>query len=209
MKATGTPNGAVVGTEARDDRGQGRELALLALCHLESYPSDEHGEALALLWRHPPRGEGDRGTSFVRMAEHPPARRRADALLSKLLPRRAELDEVITQISVRWRLDRMAQVDRNVLRLCAFELGQPTIPRPVVLAEAVRLARRYGSEQSPRFVNGVADALAKRLRPVPAKGAAHPVSKAPVSKAPVSKAPVSEAPASEAPAAPESMEADG
>lgn len=178
MKAAGTEGGAA-STQARDDRAQGRELALLALCHLESYPPDEHGEALALLWRHPPRGEGERGASFARMAEHPPARRRAEAMLSELLPRRAALDGVITQISVRWRLDRMAQVDRNVLRLCAFELDQRATPRPVVLAEAVRLARRYGSEHSPRFVNGVADALAQRLRPARAEDAATTSAEAP------------------------------
>jgi hypothetical protein len=60
----------------------------------------------------------------------------------------------------------MAQVDRNVLRLAAFELAaRPDTPRPVILSEAVRLARRYGSERSSSFVNGVADALARRLRP--------------------------------------------
>src|SRR5690606_26998402 len=82
-----------------------------------------------------------------------------------------ELDEAITQTSARWRLSRMAQVDRNVLRLAAFELaGRARTPRGVVLSEAVRLARRYGSERSPGVVNGLAEALAQRLRTEPDAG---------------------------------------
>lgn len=153
-------------SHAHDERGQGRELAVLALCHLESYPAAERREALELLWRNPPRGDGERGTAFAVMVAHVPARRRADALAGGVLEHWAELDDVITRTSARWRLERMAQVDRNVLRVVAFELGHvPGTPRPVVLAEAVRLARRYGSERSPGFVNGLAEALAQRLRP--------------------------------------------
>lgn len=152
-------------TGPRDVRAKGRELALLALCHLESYPSQEHGEALSLLWRSPPRGEDERGRSFASMVADGEVRARADALVRELIGRESEIDEVIVQTSVRWRLSRMALVDRNVLRLATLELSwRPETPRAVVLAEAVRLARRYGSERSPAFVNGVADALARRLR---------------------------------------------
>ncbi|MCX4245794.1 transcription antitermination factor NusB [Paraliomyxa miuraensis] len=153
-------------TEPRDERARGRELALLALCHLESYPPAEHGEALELLWGSPPRGDDERGSSFVTLVRDPDAHRWAVALLRDLVPRLDSLDAVLSETSVRWRIDRMAQVDRNVLRLVAFELEQrPQTPRAVVLAEAVRLARRYGSERSAGFVNGVAEALAQRLRP--------------------------------------------
>lgn len=160
------PNGrASAQTQARDERGQGRELAMLALCHLESYPAGEHREALELLWRNPPRGDDERGSAFFAMASHEPARRRAQALAAGVVEHWGEVDEAIRQTSTRWRMERMAQVDRNVLRVVAFELAQRSTPRPVVLAEAVRLARRYGSERSPGFVNGVAEALAQRLRP--------------------------------------------
>jgi transcription termination factor NusB len=63
-----------------------------------------------------------------------------------------------------WRLERMAAVDRNVLRLGAFELLHGDAPPEVVLDEAVELARRFGGEQSPRFVNGILDAMARRIR---------------------------------------------
>jgi N utilization substance protein B len=58
----------------------------------------------------------------------------------------------------------MDRVDRNLLRLCAIELRNESTPRNVVVAEAVRLAARYGNERSPTFVNGLAEALARTLR---------------------------------------------
>jgi N utilization substance protein B len=160
------PRGAsTADTEPRDERARGRELALMALCHLESYPHAEHGEALDLLWQSPPRGEVDRGGALFDLVGEPEVRRRADGLVRGVMERSTEIDGTITETSVRWRLDRMAQVDRNVLRLATFELlARPRTPRGVVLAEAVRLARRYGSEHSAGFVNGVAEALALRLR---------------------------------------------
>lgn len=153
-------------TEPRDERAKGRELALLVLCHLESYPADERTEAVELLWRSPPSEDGVIGRALLVMVGTAKVRQRADALLRELLLRWEEIDEAITQTSERWRLDRMAQVDRNVLRLCAGELlARPDTPKPVIMAESVRLARRYGSERSGSFVNGLAEALARRLRP--------------------------------------------
>jgi transcription antitermination protein NusB len=167
-----TPRGAgAADTGPRDERARGRELALLALCHLESYPHAEHDEALALLWRTPPRGEDERGSLLHDLVRDAAARRGAEALVRGLEARFEAIDAVIAETSVRWRIDRMAQVDRNVLRLAAYELSdRADTPRGVILAEAVRLARRYGSEHSARFVNGVAEALARRLRPSAPRG---------------------------------------
>ena len=64
-----------------------------------------------------------------------------------------------------WRLARMATVDRNILRLGAYELGFTDTPVRVVLDEAIELARRFGDEPSPGFVNGVLDAVAHETRP--------------------------------------------
>ena len=157
----------------RDARARGRELALLALCHLDGRPADERVEALTLLWANPPREDDDdeRGRGFADAVADAEARRRADGLLRPLIEQWARLDEVLTETSERWRLERMALVDRNVLRLAAFELAERSdTPRGVVLSEAVRLARRYGSERSGSFVNGVAEALARRLRGAAAPG---------------------------------------
>jgi N utilization substance protein B len=76
-----------------------------------------------------------------------------------------EIDRRLSEAADNWKLNRMAAVDRNVLRLGAYELlFTPETPANVVLDEAVELARRYGSADSPAFVNGVLD----RLRPATA-----------------------------------------
>jgi len=71
-----------------------------------------------------------------------------------------ELDALIARHSEHWRLERMAAVDRNLLRLAAFELlYQPKIPPKVVINEAVELAKLYGTEDSGAFVNGILDRI--------------------------------------------------
>jgi len=74
------------------------------------------------------------------------------------------VDRHITEAAENWRLARMAPVDRNVLRLGAYELlFTPETPASVVLNEAIELARRYGSLNSPSFVNGVLDRVRSRI----------------------------------------------
>lgn len=74
---------------------------------------------------------------------------------------RNEIDERIRGVSKHWRLERMSRVDRNIIRLGAYELLHVTeIPRRVTLNEAVELAKRFGNEESPAFVNGVLDRIA-------------------------------------------------
>jgi transcription antitermination protein NusB len=73
-----------------------------------------------------------------------------------------QVDELIRKASTNWRLERMARVDRNLLRLAAWELlSRPDVPRAVILDEAVELAKRYGGEESGSFVNGVLDRIAE------------------------------------------------
>ena len=80
-----------------------------------------------------------------------------------------ELDGLIREQAENWRLERMSAVDRNVLRLAVFELlYEPDVPKLVVLDEAIELAKRFGSEQSGRFVNGLLDGLL-RSRHFPGK----------------------------------------
>lgn len=77
---------------------------------------------------------------------------------------RQDLDVAITSCADNWRLERMAAVDRNVLRLAAFELlHRPDTPAAVVIDEAIEVVRKYGSEQSARFVNGILDGLKRRV----------------------------------------------
>ena len=70
------------------------------------------------------------------------------------------MDAKITEVTERWRIERMAVVDRNVLRMALYEMNrQPQTPTAVVIDEAIEVARRFGSEESAKFVNGVLDAL--------------------------------------------------
>lgn len=151
-------------TQPSGPRAQGRELALVVLCHLESVGDPELAQARATLYAHPPVGDGPGEDALAILLAEPRARVFADALLDAWSVRRSDVDAIISGASQRWRIDRMDRVDRNVLRLATAELvATPETPRGVVLSEAVRLARRYGSDASPSFVNGLLDAVARGL----------------------------------------------
>ncbi|HEV3265661.1 MAG TPA: transcription antitermination factor NusB [Acidimicrobiales bacterium] len=87
------------------------------------------------------------------------------ALLQMVEARNEEIDELIGSAAIGWDLDRMAVVDRNVLRLAVAELlGSAEVPTAVILNEAVELASGYSTDDSGRFVNGVLSTLADRIR---------------------------------------------
>src|SRR5205814_1716503 len=70
------------------------------------------------------------------------------------------IDALISEVAENWRLDRMAAIDRNILRLGAFEmLFCPDVPTKVAINESLELAKRYSTAQSSRFVNGILDRL--------------------------------------------------
>jgi transcription antitermination protein NusB len=75
----------------------------------------------------------------------------------------AALDAELADVTTNWRIERIGAIERCVLRLGAAELYAGVTPPRVILQESVRLAERFGSEQSARFVNGVLDALARRM----------------------------------------------
>ena len=88
----------------------------------------------------------------------------ADALVRGVREGAEKLDERIRAASQNWRLERMARIDRNALRLGTYELLTRTdVPRAVILDEAVELAKRFGGEESSKFVNGVLDRIADDL----------------------------------------------
>jgi N utilization substance protein B len=76
---------------------------------------------------------------------------------------REAIDRVLAGHATNWGIERMAAVDRNVLRLAAFEMGWAGVPASVAIDEAVELARRFGADPSPAFVNGVLDAVARTI----------------------------------------------
>lgn len=88
----------------------------------------------------------------------------ADALVRGVRDGADKLDERIRAASQNWRLERMARIDRNALRLGTYELlTRSDVPRAVILDEAVELAKRFGGEESSKFVNGVLDRIADDL----------------------------------------------
>jgi N utilization substance protein B len=90
-------------------------------------------------------------------------RRLAGQLVSTIADHGAELDAELADVTTNWRLERLSVIDRSVLRLAAAELQRGETPPRVVIKEAVHLAERYGTVKSAKFVNGVLDALARRM----------------------------------------------
>jgi transcription antitermination protein NusB len=130
-------------------RTTAREAALQMLFAIDSTNNDVD-QAISDFWRELP---GD--------AE---GREYADALVRGVRRDAEKLDERIRAASQNWRIERMARIDRNALRLGTYELLTITdVPRAVVLDEAVELAKRFGSEESSKFVNGVLDRIADDL----------------------------------------------
>jgi transcription antitermination protein NusB len=92
----------------------------------------------------------------------------AEAFASELVlgtaERAGEIDPVIAASASNWRPERMAVIDRLILRMAVFQFQHvPDVPAAVVISEAVELARRFGGDESGRFVNGVLDAIRKKL----------------------------------------------
>ena len=93
----------------------------------------------------------------------PEERAIASRLVRVVIADSAKIDRELEAVTTNWRLERLGAIDRAVLRLAAAELSAGETPPKVVIQEAVRLAERYGSVQSARFVNGIVDALARRM----------------------------------------------
>lgn len=134
------------------ERRVARELALQALYKLDMLGESAAPGALGLFWEHfVPEGI-PRGGESERFARE---------LVDGVEANRARIDELIGAAAEHWRLPRLSRVDLSLLRLATFELlGRPEIPAAVTIDEAIEIARRYGSEDSARFVNGVLDHVA-------------------------------------------------
>ena len=127
-------------------RRKGRELALQALYQME-ITGDTSPEALESFLSH---FEGnDKAKDFARR------------LISGVATNREEIDRIIDRSAENWKLNRMAKVDLMILRMATYELlFCPDIPMNVSLDEAIEIGKRYGSADSPTFINGVLDQVA-------------------------------------------------
>jgi N utilization substance protein B len=132
-------------------RTKARERALQALYQID-VAAEGIDDALSRFWR-----------SFEPVEKE--VMTLAEAMVRGVAAHRREIDEQIERVSTHWRLDRMAKVDRNVLRLATYELLQTDVPVKVAINEAIELGKKYGSESTGAFVNGVLDKIASELPP--------------------------------------------
>ena len=130
-------------------RRAARECALQMLYQLDvgKHPAEEISE------------------SFWEMNEHPEkVREFAGQLFEGAAARLKEIDRVIQKHAKNWRLGRMAAVDRNILRLAVFEfLSNSKIPATVVINEALEIAKKFSTQESAQFVNGILDSIKNDL----------------------------------------------
>jgi N utilization substance protein B len=142
----------------RSTRHRSREVALQVLYAVDL------GREQALETSETARAE----EAFERVAAHfelpEGARAFAKEIVTGVCRSREELDTRLAAHSENWRVDRMAAVDRNVLRIGAFEILHTDTPAAVVIDEAVELAQRFGADRSPAFVNGILDSVAREGR---------------------------------------------
>ncbi len=143
------------------DRTQARTLALQALCLYDAL-GDSFDEQLDS-FLHDTVNYADLGLRPSLASTVLPLARE---LARETWRFRARTDACLKEQVPDWAVSRMPPVDRNILRLGLYELlEQPQTPPPVVINEAVELARRFGGTDSPAFVNGVLDGLRRRLSP--------------------------------------------
>jgi len=135
-------------------RSRGRELALKYL-----YQADLRG--------------GD-AESFAAFAEHQEESGTTaafgGALAAGVLAQKTDLDSAIARVARNWSISRMPVIDRNILRIGAFELlGDDPLPRGIVINEAIELAKRFSTADSGKFINGILDKIGRAGDDVPEK----------------------------------------
>jgi N utilization substance protein B len=134
-------------------RRKARELALQFLYQLDLHGAEDPAPFAGEFW-----------------AQHSAAsdatRAYAQKLVDETKRNQAKIDGLITRFTEHWDLERMAVVDRNILRVAVCELGwQPDVPPKVVINEAIEIAKKFGTRESSRFINGILDRVHRELRP--------------------------------------------
>ena len=88
-------------------------------------------------------------------------------LVNGIISRKEQIDNIIQRVSEHWRISRMALIDRNILRMAVFELlYEENIAPPIVINEAIEIAKKYSGDQAATFVNGILDAIRKKLKSI-------------------------------------------
>lgn len=145
------------GAKGRPERTRGREAALQLLYRADvgRLENTAEGLATASYW--------DEAGEYLEGSAQDSVRTFAESLFNGVRAQETALDALITGALQNWRLERVALIDRLILRMAAFELTRKEDPPAVVIDEALELARRFGGDDSVRFINGVVDAIRKKL----------------------------------------------
>jgi N utilization substance protein B len=131
-------------------RRKGRESALQILFQLEFSPNN-YEEIIEEYWKEKKVNEKTKNY--------------ANWLVQGVISLKEKIDNIIKESSKNWRLSRMAIVDRNIIRIAVFELlSEHDVPHAVIINEAIEIAKKYGSEESGQFVNGILDTIRKKIR---------------------------------------------
>jgi N utilization substance protein B len=128
-------------------RSRAREIALQALFQEDLNPQN----SLENL-----------GAFLAARLQDEPSREFAKQLVLGVKRNQAELDQLLAEKAVNWSVHRMAATDRNLLRLGAYEIRYSDTPDRVAIDEAIELSKRYGTANSPQFINGILDKLLPR-----------------------------------------------
>jgi N utilization substance protein B len=133
-------------------RRKAREVALQFLYQLDQTGAADPAPFETDFWKRHPVDEE--------------ARAFAASLVRGAKMQQAKIDAIITESTEHWDLDRMAVVDRNILRMAVYELlCEPGVPAKVAINEAIEIAKKFGTAESSRFINGVLDRIHRELRP--------------------------------------------
>jgi len=153
------------------NRRLGRELALKALYSLPDQKGDI-AQIMKIFWENFPMGDdvfvdgADASSASLPSA----ARRFAESLVLGVVAHQQKIDPLLKNFSTNWSLDRMARLDLSLLRLATFELlFCPEIPTNVVINEAIEIGKRFGTKETPSFINGILDKISHSVRS-PAEG---------------------------------------
>jgi N utilization substance protein B len=132
-------------------RRKAREVALQFLYQLDQHGAEDPAPHSDEFWaRHPV----DADTQAF-----------ADALVRGSKQQQGKIDQLLAQYTEHWDLDRMAVVDRNILRMAVYELlWAPDVPPKAVINEAIEIAKKFGTTESSRFINGVLDRILREQR---------------------------------------------
>jgi transcription antitermination protein NusB len=142
-------------------RRRAREVALQVLYSLDANPDVGPAGALTFYFDRFADADDDTREGESEVVD----RSFVDTIVREVSERRPALDELLQQVSRNWRIERIARVERTILRMALYELvHRADIPPAVAINEAIELAKKFGAADAPAFVNGILDSALATLR---------------------------------------------